>query len=248
MPHVSDSKQVSLAVETSGRVGSVALGIGQNLIARKDLSGFRRHSSELLVAINDLLGRYSLAPGDIKRIYFPRGPGSFTGIRIAVTFAKMAAFALKTKIVPIDTLEALAENVTPAILNKTLNIQQIATILDAKRGLFYIALFDWIQDHFERKSDDLLITADDFLTRFCSGQSTVHLLGEGLLFYQKQFEHPNTVILDKTLWPAQADSVWRLGQKKAALDQFEDPYTLVPLYIRRPEAEELWEKRKSSPV
>jgi tRNA threonylcarbamoyladenosine biosynthesis protein TsaB len=248
MPHVSDSKQVSLAVETSGRVGSVVLGTGQNLIARKELSGFRRHSSELLVTISDLLGRHCLAPSDIERIYLPRGPGSFTGIRIAVTFAKMAAFALKANIVAIDTLESLAENTAPAILDKTLEIQRLAAILDAKRGFFYIAVFDWIQDHFERKSDDLLITADDFLARFCSGQAPVHLLGEGLLFYQNQFEHPNTVILEKAFWPAQADSIWRLGQKKAAAGQFEDPYTLTPLYIRRPEAEELWEKRKSSPV
>jgi tRNA threonylcarbamoyladenosine biosynthesis protein TsaB len=248
MPHISDSRQVSVAVETSGRVGSVALGAGQNLLARKDLSGFRRHSSELLVAINDLLGRYSFTPSDIQRIYLPHGPGSFTGIRIAVTFAKMAAFALKAGIVAIDTLEALAENAAPAILGKSLEIQRLAAILDAKRGLFYIALFDWKQDHFERKSEDLLITADDFLARFCSGETPVHLLGEGLLFYQKQFEHPNTVILDKTLWPAQADSIWRLGQKKAAAGQFNNPDTLTPLYIRRPEAEELWEKRNISPV
>jgi hypothetical protein len=69
-----------------------------------------------------------------------------------------------------------------------------------------------------------------------------------LLFYQKQFERPNTVILDKTLWPAQADSIWRVGQKRAAAMQFDNPYTLTPLYIRRPEAEELWENRKPSPV
>jgi tRNA threonylcarbamoyladenosine biosynthesis protein TsaB len=248
MPHVSDSKQVSVAIETSGRVGSVALGMGQNLMARKDLSGFRRHSSELLVAINDLLSRYSLTPSDIERIYFPRGPGSFTGIRIAVTFAKMAAFALKTDIVSVDTLEALAENAAPAIVDNSLEIQRLAAILDAKRGLFYIAVFDWKQNYFERKSDDLLITADDFLARFCSGQTPVHLLGEGLLFYQKQFERPNTVVLDKTLWPAQADSIWRVGQKRAAAKQFDNPYTLTPLYIRRPEAEELWENRKPSPV
>jgi tRNA threonylcarbamoyladenosine biosynthesis protein TsaB len=248
MPHTANSKPVSIAVETSGRVGSVALGVGDNLIARKDLSGFRRHSSELLVVINDLLGRHSLASTDIERVYIPRGPGSFTGIRIAVTFAKMAAFALKADIAAIDTLESMAENAAPAILNKTIEIQRLAAILDAKRGLFYIAVFDWMQDHFERASDDLLITADDFLARFCSQKPSIHLLGEGLLFYQKQFEHPNTVILDKTFWPAKADSVWRLGQKKADKQEFESPYSLTPLYIRRPEAEELWEKRKAAPV
>ena len=244
MPHLPNSRQVSLAVETSGRVGSVALGIGDSLVAQADLSGFRRHSSELLVVVSDLLGRHRLQPQDISRIYIPKGPGSFTGIRIAVTFAKMAAFAIAAKIVAIDTLEALAENATSVIQNKTADIRRLAAILDAKRGLFYIAVFDWLNDHFQRKSDDLLITADDFLGRFCSQGAPVHLLGEGLLYYQKQFEHPNTVILDKALWPARAESVWRLGQKLAAEGRFEDPYTLVPLYIRRPEAEESVEKKR----
>jgi tRNA A37 threonylcarbamoyladenosine modification protein TsaB len=157
----------------------------------------------------------------------------------------MAAFALKTEIFAVDTLESLAENVTPIIQNKTVKIQRLATVLDAKRGLFYIAVFDWVQDRFERKSEDLLITANDFLARFCSQDTAVHLLGEGLLFYQKLFEHPHTIILDKTLWPARAESVWRLGQKQAAVRQFDDPYKLTPLYIRQPEAEELWKKKQT---
>jgi len=244
MPHLSNSKEVSLAIETSGRVGSVALGCGGRILAQAELSGFRRHSSELLVTINRLLESYSLVPTDIKRIYLPKGPGSFTGIRIAVTFAKIAAFALKTKISAVNTLDALAENVTAAIHNKTLEIQRLAAILDAKRGLFYIAVFDWEKDHFVRKSEDLLITAGDFLSRFCSQDVPVHLLGEGLLFYQQLFMHPQTIILDKTFWPARAESVWQLGEKQAAIGQFDDPYTLIPLYIRKPEAEELWIKNK----
>jgi tRNA threonylcarbamoyladenosine biosynthesis protein TsaB len=157
----------------------------------------------------------------------------------------MAAFALKADIVSVDTLESLAENAIPAIQSKTVEIQRLATILDAKRNLFYIAVFDWIQGRFERRSDDLLITASDFLARFCSQGIPVHLSGEGLLFYQKSFEHPNTVMLDKALWPARAESVWRLGQKQVAAGRFEDPYALIPLYIRRPEAEEIWEKKQT---
>jgi tRNA threonylcarbamoyladenosine biosynthesis protein TsaB len=242
----SGLSSVSLAVETSGRVGSVALGIGDSIVAQADLSGFRRHSSELLVVIETLLKRHHLQPRDISQIYLPKGPGSFTGIRIAVTFAKMAAFALNTKIVAVNTLDAIAENPTHTIQNNALPIQRLATILDAKRSLFYIAVFEWDKTGPRRISEDMLITAADFLQRFCSKNTPIHLLGEGLLYYQTQFEHPHTVILDKTLWPARAESVWRLGQKQAQDEKFDDPNTLVPLYIRRPEAEELWEKNRPS--
>jgi tRNA threonylcarbamoyladenosine biosynthesis protein TsaB len=239
-------KQVSLAAETSGRLGSVALGIGDSIAAKADLSGFRRHSSELLGVVENLLKRHHLGPRDINRIYIPKGPGSFTGIRIAVTFAKMAAFALNAKIAAIDTLDAIAENSTQFIQNKSLPIQRLAAILDAKRGLFYIAVFEWQENDLRRITEDLLITPANFLRRFCSTNAPLHLLGEGLLYHQKQFEHPQTVILDKIFWPARAESLWRLGQKRAQNENWDDPDTLVPLYIRRPEAEELWGKNISS--
>jgi tRNA threonylcarbamoyladenosine biosynthesis protein TsaB len=245
-PELSGSKQVSLAAETSGRLGSVALGIGDSIVAKADLSGFRRHSSELLGVVGNLLKCHHLGPQDISQIYIPKGPGSFTGIRIAVTFAKMAAFALHAKIAAIDTLDVIAENSTQSIQNKSLSIQRLAAILDAKRGLFYIAVFEWHENGFRRITEDLLITPADFLRRFCSTNTPIHLLGEGLLYYQKLFEHPQTVILDKALWPARAESLWTLGQKRAQNENWDNPETLVPLYIRRPEAEELWEKNRPS--
>lgn len=234
--------KVSIAIETSGRTGSAAIAQEDAILDHAALSGFQKHSSELLPVIQSLLLRHGLSTKDIQHIYLPKGPGSFTGIRIAVTFAKMAAFAMGAKIVAVNTLDALAHNAMYYMDNTNSDIQRIATILDAKKGYFYVAVFNKTIAGLDRITEDLLITPASFLSDHCQGQPKTALLGEGLVYYHKQFEHPNTVILDKSCWPASAVSVWHVARPRAKQGQFDDPNTLVPLYIRRPEAEENWEK------
>ncbi|HML74798.1 MAG TPA: tRNA (adenosine(37)-N6)-threonylcarbamoyltransferase complex dimerization subunit type 1 TsaB [Anaerohalosphaeraceae bacterium] len=238
---------VSIAIETSGRTGSAAIACEDAILDRATLSGFQKHSSELLPAIQSLLSRHGLSANNIQHIYLPKGPGSFTGIRIAVTFAKMAAFSMGAKIIAVNTLDALAHNALYYMDNTNSDIQRIATILDAKKGYFYIAVFNKNDTGLHRMTEDLLITPAAFLSDYCEGQPKMALLGEGLVYYHKHFEHPNTVILDKSCWPANAVSVWHVARPRAKQGQFDDPNTLVPLYIRRPEAEENWEKARQIP-
>ncbi|RPJ38284.1 MAG: tRNA (adenosine(37)-N6)-threonylcarbamoyltransferase complex dimerization subunit type 1 TsaB, partial [Planctomycetaceae bacterium] len=88
-----------LAVETSSRVGSVALARGPALLAQSTFSGPLQHSAEIFPAISQLLNRFHFVPGDIAQVHVAIGPGSFTGLRIAVTMAKAAHLANATAIV-----------------------------------------------------------------------------------------------------------------------------------------------------
>lgn len=245
-PDPSFRPNVSIAIETSGRTGSAAIACEDAILDHATLSGFQKHSSELLPAIQSLLSRHGLSTKDVQHIYLPKGPGSFTGIRIAVTFAKMAAFAMGAKIVAVNTLDALAHNALYHMDNTNSDIRRIATILDAKKGYFYIAVFNKNDTSLHRMTEDLLITPAAFLSDYCENQPKTALLGEGLVYYHKHFEHPNTVILDKSCWPANAVSVWHVARPQAKQGQFDAPDTLVPLYIRRPEAEENWEKAQQA--
>ena len=102
-----------LAVETSGRLGSVALAQGDKLLSESRFSGPMRHSAEIFPAITGLLSRFNKKPEQIEQVYISAGPGSFTGLRIAVTFAKTLGLANNSKIVAVDTLDCIAANVTP---------------------------------------------------------------------------------------------------------------------------------------
>jgi tRNA threonylcarbamoyl adenosine modification protein YeaZ len=226
-----------LAVETSGRLGSVALAQGDKLLSESHFSGPMRHSAEIFPAIIDLLSRFNKKPEQIEQIYISVGPGSFTGLRIAVTFAKTLTLANGAKIVAVDTLDCIAANVTP----RDDKSEQLGVILDAKRGQFFIAVYEKTQDPRPKTPDpiwkkvlpDCLMTAEAFIDRFTN--QPISLIGEGLVFYKDKFAHKNIRVLDEKFWNPSAANIHLLGRHKAQLDEFADPLTLTPNYIRGPD-------------
>jgi tRNA threonylcarbamoyladenosine biosynthesis protein TsaB len=227
-----------LAVETSGRVGSVALAQGPLIIDITRFSAPMRHSAELFVAIGQLLGRMALAPKDIGHIYISHGPGSFTGIRIAVTMAKTMNFANNVKIVAVNTLDAIAANATDYIgadSRPDQSISNIASILDAKREQFFIATYQNKNGHWAKTTEDCLMEAPEFVRRF-GGKEPVWLLGEGLVYYAHLFAGQGINFIDKEYWPAKAEKVHQLGWQMACENKFADPLKLTPHYLRGPDA------------
>jgi tRNA threonylcarbamoyladenosine biosynthesis protein TsaB len=251
------SKPLILAVETSGRLGSVAIAQGQELLGEKQFSGPMRHSAEIFPDIVSLLEQFNKKPADtkssespqgIEHVYISIGPGSFTGLRIAVTIAKSMALARqfadmqigevspaesnsarRTKIVAVDTLDCIAANVIDLP-----EISRLAVILDAKRGQFFIAVYEKTSDSIWIKTtSDCLMTAEEFLTRFTD--KPIVLTGEGLVFYKDKFLHPAVKILDEKYWNPSAASIHKIGWQKAIAAEFTDPVSLVPNYIRGPD-------------
>jgi tRNA threonylcarbamoyladenosine biosynthesis protein TsaB len=219
-----------LAVETSGRLGSVALAQGDKLLSESHFSGPMRHSAEIFPAIIDLLSKFNKKPEQIEHVYISAGPGSFTGLRIAVTFAKTLALANGAKIVAVDTLNCIAANVTP----QDDKSEQLGVILDAKRGQFFVAVYEKTQDAIWHKIlPDCLMTAEEFIDRFTN--QPISLIGEGLVFYKDKFAHKNIRVLDEKFWNPSAANIHLLGRHKAQLGEFADPLTLTPNYIRGPD-------------
>ena len=136
-------KPLILAVETSGRTGSVAIALGEQLLAEAAFSGPMRHSAEIFPAVRGLLEHFGRRPKEIEHIYISIGPGSFTGLRIATTFAKTMHLASAAKIVAVDTLDVIAANAIdyPYTRGEKTAMEKIAPILDAKRGQFFIAVY-----------------------------------------------------------------------------------------------------------
>jgi len=162
-----------LAVETSSRIGSVVIALGEKILAETTFSAPIRHSAEIFPAISDILQRFSRKPDQIEQVHISVGPGSFTGLRIAVTLAKTMHLANAAKIVAVDTLDVIAANTTEYIKeeNKTITFrseqseveeplslsstpigrrespERIAAILDAKRGRFFIAVYKRLHEN-----------------------------------------------------------------------------------------------------
>lgn len=231
-------KIYGLAVETSGRVGSVAIGRGDIVIFESFFSGFMKHSTELFGTLDGLLAKIGILPRHVGHLYVTSGPGSFTGIRIAVTLAKMTAYAVGTKIVAVDSLDALAENATDYIRESGSDLTRVATILDAKQNRFFISVYERSGEHWIKLMPSGLLSPEAIISYINKEGVPTGLLGEGLTYYADQFASPLTRLIDPHYWPATARGVYAVGRRLAEQGRFADPALLVPAYIRKPDAVE----------
>lgn len=233
-----------LAVETSSRVGSVAVAFGDEFLGEIAFSAPLKHSAELFPAIRGLLDRCGREPGQIEQIYISGGPGSFTGLRIAAAFAKTMHLANAARIVSVDTLDVVAANVIDLGAGPADDAEpagtahdRIAVIVDAKRGQFFIAVYERSASGgtWTKSLADCLMSASEFLARFAGNGKRIRLLGDGLLYYRGKFEAEGISFFDEEFWSPRAGKVYLLGRQKALRGEFDDPLTLTPNYLRRPD-------------
>ncbi len=250
---------VILAVETSSRVGSAALALGPRVLEESRFSGPMQHSAEIFPALDALLRHHGYAPEDIDQVHLAIGPGSFTGLRIAVTMAKVMHLANAVRIVTVDSLDVVAANVSegPGTPLETVVPDRIAALFDAKRGQFYASLYQRVprepsgsdrragedvgydipapgNDLWQKITPDALMTAGEITENF-AGPGRLGLVGDGLFYHRDEFDPGRTVILPEPYWSPRAARVYRLGYQKAQAGRFAAPLTLTPFYLRGPE-------------
>lgn len=121
-----------LAIETSTEHCSVALLQDGEMLSHSELAG-QRHSEILLGMIDRLLAEGACGKQALDGIAFGAGPGSFTGVRIAASVAQGLAFGLEKPVLPVCTLEALAE---------ASGFERIACALDARLDEVYFAAYE----------------------------------------------------------------------------------------------------------
>lgn len=242
----NNNESLVLALETSGRAGSVAIGNSQKVLSEVFFSGMMRHNAELLKTVGLILADISRKPSDITEIYLTIGPGSFTGVRIAVAMAKMMALATGAKIVPVSTMDAISSNADAFIEDTNQQVNRIATIIDAKRNHFFVAFYEKQGKVWKKTMNDCLMKSADFVDKFAGSEEPVWLLGEGLVYYKDKFAADGIEFMDEKYWPARAAGVYKTGLLAAKAGNYADPKKLTPVYLRRSDAEENLEKRKAS--
>lgn len=129
-----DSMKI-LALETSGACCSAALLIADRLEQRREHAP-RRHADLILGMLDDLLREAGLRLSELDAIAYGRGPGSFTGVRIAAAVAQGVAFGANRPVIAVSTLAATAR----AAYRRT-GQRRIACALDARMGEVYWGCF-----------------------------------------------------------------------------------------------------------
>src|SRR5512134_3086668 len=99
-----------LALDTATEALSVSLNVGDREIDRY-LELDRGHSEQLLPLVQEVLAEAGISLGDLDAIAFGRGPGGFTGVRLAASVAQGLAFGAGVGVVPVSNLAAVAQRV-----------------------------------------------------------------------------------------------------------------------------------------
>lgn len=123
-----------LAIEASADACSVALQSATGIIERNEFTP-RQHSQLLLPMVDELLQQSAMALTDIDAIAFSAGPGSFTGLRLALGVAQGLAFGADIPLIAVSSLAALAQ---AAIEARQLETAQMVCAVDARMGEYYL--------------------------------------------------------------------------------------------------------------
>jgi tRNA threonylcarbamoyladenosine biosynthesis protein TsaB len=123
-----------LALDTSTSTAGVAVYDGRRVLSETTWLAGREHSTRLLAEVGAALGRIGREPAQLTGLVVARGPGSFTGVRVALSVAKGMASGLGLPLWGINSLEVLARAAGATDL-------PVLAVLEAGRGRYAIGLY-----------------------------------------------------------------------------------------------------------
>lgn len=215
-----------LALDTSGPVCSVALLRDKILCYEARVVNKLTHSVNLMPMVEEALIRSACQRSELTHIAAVVGPGSFTGVRIAVGAAQGLARALGIPCIAVNALEAMASSVC-------LPGQLVCPIRDARSGQVYGAAFVDGQ----RLLPDVAMKLEDYIAEIKKLGDAFYFLGDGAVV---QVDALIQALGDRAvIAPAQ---LIHPGAAVAAvlasqhLDTAVEPGQLLPLYLRAPQA------------
>lgn len=226
---------LTLAIDTATKVCTVALCRDTKILAEYSINMGMTHSEGLLPQLDQLLARTGVKKEEIELLAVSMGPGSFTGLRIGLATAEAMAYSWQCYLHGVDTLKALAYNIP-------LEGRVLSPVLDAQKGNFYQALYEWRKGELVELSPVAVVSREQALERIALQGTPALLLGEcdklvkaGLPEFVQAA--PEALRLPK------ASSVALAAQHDFDAENDKKIFGLEPYYIRRSEAEELWEKK-----
>lgn len=223
-----------LAIETSTESCSVALHHAGRVIARSELAP-RRHAELVLPMADSLLAEAGIRRRQLDAVAVGRGPGAFTGVRLAVSLAQGMALGLDLPVIPVSSLAALA-------LDAPDNGAAVAALIDARMGEVYAACY-------RRDAAGLLQPLDT--ERVCPPDQLQLPAGESWNVIGSGWDSYRTVLAARIPAPRwsegerypQARAVAVLAAAEYAAGRALPPEQALPLYLRDKVALTLAEQR-----
>ena len=212
-----------IAIDTSGRKGSIALCRGDNenvqILQLTSLEG-GTYSAQLMPRIADMLQQNHFSKAAVDGFVVVSGPGSFTGLRVGLATVKGLCEVLQKPLATMSMLEAV-------VLTHGSAGQIVSAVLDAGRGEIYVGEYR-VSDIHAEAIREYIAKLEAFVAEF-AGHSDLLTPDEKVA----QALQPKI----KLVTPVHADQIGRIGIRKLLAGETADPATIDVNYIRRSDAE-----------
>jgi tRNA threonylcarbamoyladenosine biosynthesis protein TsaB len=224
-----------LAVETSQLNGSLSFFDNKKLMESREWSRSGSHSELITVNANELLNKYNCAFSDLSAVACGTGPGSFTGLRVAINFARTFGFLFHKPIFAISSSELLASQIRSL---EKIESNFIHTFQYGFRDIIYVASFEMTKESLRLIAEPTAMTLTDIKNiKFASG----YFVGTALEIFPEEFKIiiQNFGLLDQSLTNHiharlfVNTNVWEMHNSAFLQWNF-----IKPLYVRASEAEE----------
>jgi tRNA threonylcarbamoyladenosine biosynthesis protein TsaB len=228
-----------LGIDTSTKFCNLGLIEDEDILIEYTINGLKKkHSSILVPAIKNLFKTIDLKIEEINGIAVSMGPGSFTGLRIGLCVAKGLCYARSLPLLGIPTLDAMAFpfKEIPYL---------ICPILESKKDEIYDVVFRGgvsLHKVMDYKCEDI----QSLLFRLSSLKEKIIFSGDGIKKYRdfiKEKIGKDALFIDSQLNLPVATSIAFLGLNKLKQGEKDNISTLSPFYLRKSEAEIIWEKK-----
>ena len=211
-----------LAFDTSSKALSLAILEDKQILAETTINIKKNHSITLMPAIDFLMASLDWTPKDLDRIVVAEGPGSYTGLRIAVATAKTLAHTLNIELVGMSSLLALVPRQQEGLL---------VPLMDARRNNVYAGFYE----NAKPVMPEAHLSFAEVLEKVKDAEQ-VTFVGEVRAFVEQIQEQLPQASYQETLPNAANLALLAWDREAASLHDF------VPNYLKRVEAEENWLK------
>jgi tRNA threonylcarbamoyladenosine biosynthesis protein TsaB len=214
-----------LAIDTATRATSIALHDGQQVAAEMTWLTENYHTVELAPTVAGLLDRVGVGPGDLVAVALARGPGSFTGLRIGMSFAKGLALSASP---PLPLIGVPTLDITAAAQPHTL--ERLCAVAQAGRGRVNAGFYRWNEESWQAEGDPAIVSWDDLIpllaepTQVCgeidrAGCERLQTLGDRVM------------IASPAASLRRAGFLAELAHRRLAIGAVDEAAALAPLYL-----------------
>lgn len=237
-----ENSEFYLGIETSGLSGSVAIYRPGQQITQIELSQQgRKHAQTLVAEVKHILERLDITARQITGAGVSRGPGSFTGLRIGITFAKTFGYVTGCPVIGIDTFEAIA-------MNSPSDISETWVIANAQRGDLFVGKYRKTGERCWQNTAEIGLQSIEEFGKSLQPGDTVS--GPGIALLPEDFQSVPRLLTEEFRTPQAAEVAEitaRTLQKNAANQSpLNEVWDLIPFYLRKSAAEEKWDAQHQS--